>query len=134
MSDLVYEQISDGMSQLNNALRGAFSRDGVRFFLLGQSGQTGKYALVEELTTDFFVEWSEWRQAMFFAVTRTEPEFINTIAKTTAVGYGVPVDSKVDLFTVSPDLIDRIPPDGLDAFWKLYGTRKAHDRYTIVEP
>jgi hypothetical protein len=133
MSTAIFQQISQGMAQLNDGLRGAFDRDGVRCFLLKKEGQTQRYVVVQELTSGYYVRFSEYRQQMQFRIANDDSGITDAIAQSSAIGYGVPNgDGKIDIYPVSPELRDRVPPNGSSPFWKLYGDRKAEIRFTIV--
>jgi hypothetical protein len=135
MSDAIYEQISSGMVALNDALRGAFSPDGARMFMLGRKGPTQRFGFVHELTVGYYVEWSEWRQQMKFQIAGTDTDFVDLVFQMSYMGYGVPnSNNKIDVFEVSLNQADRVPPNGDSPFWKFYGIRKPEIRFLIEEP
>lgn len=133
MSDAIKAQMINGMSQLNDALSDVFLPDGRKCFLLKREGQTQRFAVVQELTASYYVKWNSYREQMLFRVATIDAGFSDIVAQTHAIGYGVPnIDGMIDVYAISPDQRDRVPPDGSNPFWKLYGIRKPEQRFTIV--
>jgi len=133
MSTQTYNKISDAMTKVNDTLRSVFYRDGTRCFLLRRSGETSAFTAVIELVDGYFVDWNEYREQSSLSIAdRNTSGLSDKIAQASHFAFGVPVGSKIDVFKISSDARDRIKPDGLDPFWKLYGVREINLRYTVV--
>lgn len=134
MSDAVYKQIQKAMSQKNTALTGVYGRNRQRLFLLKAAGNTKKLINVFEVTKGFLVIYDKYREQMFFNVAiADESGFMNFLAQTSYLGFGVPdTDNNIEVYAISFDARDRVAPNAKDVFWSLFATRKPEIRYKIV--
>lgn len=133
MSDAIVNIKTNGLGLKNDALRGAFSRDGIRCFLLKKSGQTQKYIAVTELTSGYRIKFNDNRaeSGLFRHATRTAG-FRDLWAETHAVAYGVPNDDdEIEVYSFVPNEKDSIDPDGSSVYWSGRIVREPTERYTI---
>lgn len=132
MSTAIFEAKAGGMAIKNDALRDAFYIDGTRLFLLKKEGQTQRFTLVAEITTGWYCKWNEFRERMTFRLASTSSGLADQIAQTSYIGYGVPnASEQVDVFSISFEQRDRVPPNASSVYWKLYGVRQKELRYTV---
>src|SRR5690606_33910841 len=105
--------------------------DGVRCFLLKRAGETSKFTSIIELTTGFYADWSEYRQAMRFTYATTA-DVTNAVATVTHIGYGVADgDGTLDVYTIEDPSRDIVSPSNGDWFWKFYANKTRNERFTI---
>src|SRR5687767_824183 len=98
MSNIIFNQIAGGMLELNSALTSAFLPSGARCFLLKRGLNSGKLVVVKELTSGWFMEFSEYRGQFKLLYATLDPLFSNEIAQTAFIGYGVPdADNQIEV-------------------------------------
>jgi hypothetical protein len=105
-----------------------------RYFLLKREGQTKRFAVVQEVTSAQYVGWNSYREQMQFKLASETDELADLLAQTSYIAYGVPNTAKeIDVFAISSEARDRIPPTGTSPFWKLFGVRQPEMRFAIPE-
>ena len=121
------------MQQLNDSLRAAFLPSGVRCFLIKSAPNSGtKWIVVKELTSGWFIEFSEYRVLFKLLYATLDEAFSDEIAQTTFVAYGVPdADNQMEVFAIDPERRDVIPPTGSTPFWKIYVDKEPKKRFLI---
>lgn len=114
-----------------NKVRTRFS-SGERTFLLKPAGQTSKLTIVAEITTDCLVRWNTYREQMQFKLANNDASRLDQIAQASHIGHGVPNEAnEIEVFAISNDQRDRIPPMGTSIFWKLFGVRNPKRPFAI---
>lgn len=119
------------MAQLNDGLRNAFLPDGVVCYLLAKGGQTERRKVVKQVTAGYLARWNEYRGQTQFRFVDLDGELEEAIAQSSEVAYGLPRGGEVDIYSISPEARDRVPPDASSPFWKLYGERVPEERFSI---
>lgn len=133
MSDQIFNQIAGGMSELNSALTSAFLPTGSRCFLLKRSLNSGKFTIVSELVSGWFLEFSEYRGQFKLLMATSDNSFADLISQTSFIGYGVPdLDSQIEVFQIMEANRDIIPPVGTNPNWKVYCEKLPNERFTII--
>lgn len=108
---------------------------GSRLLLLKRGGETSRFALIAEVPSGFWSRWSNYREQSVFTWASSDAEWLDRIAQTSHIGFGVPDDAgTIDVFAINPDQRDRISPSGGNLLWKVYGVRDATNRYQIPTP
>lgn len=121
------------MAELNSALVAAFLPSGSRCFLLKRGINSGSLSSVAELTSGWFVEFSEYRGQFKLLYATTDPQFADTIAQTSFIAYGVPdSDNEMDVFQIDDAQRDIVPPAGTNPNWKVYVGKVPNERFTII--
>jgi hypothetical protein len=120
----------------NDALRAAFAKDGTRAFMLKRGGQTSQFAVVSELTAGWYAKFNTYRGQMVFKVATTSDAMDDLMSQTSYIAYGVPVEAetdvfKLDVYSIAPDRVDVVPPNGSSVYWKVFATKVANERFTI---
>ena len=133
MSDAIFNQIAGGMIALNDSLREAFLPSGARLFLIKPETNSGiRWTLVKELTTGWFIEFSEYRGLFKLLYATLDPGFTDELAQASFIAYGVPNDAfQVEVFSIDPERRDIVPPVGTSPFWKVYVAKEEAKRYTV---
>jgi hypothetical protein len=115
-----------------DALREVFFDETAKCYLIKRAGQTEKFAVVKELTAGWYIEWSEYRGMMRLSYATLESVFVNEIAQTSFVAFGIPDEAtKLDVYAIDPERRDVVSPSGDEPFWKVYLTRDAKERFPI---
>lgn len=105
---------------------------GERLFLLRKKKESSQFESIFEITADFWSRWSTYREQTVFMWASNAPEWVDRVAKTTHVGFGIPdTDGDVQVFEISSDQRDRLAPTGANLLWKLYGVRQIPLRFQI---
>lgn len=137
MSTAIFEAKASGMALKNDALREAFAVDGVRCFLLKRGEHTSLWTSNAELTTGYRIKFDDNRsESGLFRHATTDLAFRDTWAETTAIGYGVPASSQVEVYQFAQgeggEEKDSIDPDGSSIYWSGRIVKLRNERYTIV--
>jgi hypothetical protein len=104
-----------------------------QMFLIRRGGETGRWSVIAEVTAGFWSRWSSFREQTVFMWADAADEWMDRVSITTHVGFGVPDETgRVDVYEIANDQRDRVPPSGGNLFWKLYGTRRSNERFTIT--
>lgn len=105
-----------------------------RCFLLRPGGETSSLAVITELTSGFWVRWSEFRQQTQFRYASTE-DMVDKFARTTHIAYGVPDSSaKIEVYVIEEPNRDIVAPTASSPFWKAYANKERSLRFTIPTP
>jgi hypothetical protein len=127
-------ELQEVKGEVADALRGIFENEGSRLFLLKREPHSGLYTLVAEVTAGWRARFNEYRGQMGIRIATTATGFVNTIGQSSHFAYGVADgDGAFEVFGIEPDRRDVIAPNGNSAYWKIYGTKAADERYTPEE-
>ena len=126
------EIISDAGSAFNEVRTDLAAS--VRMFLLRRAGETQRFAVVAEITDGHWSRWDTFREQTTFIWASSDAEWTDLVAQTSHVGFGVLDDlGQIDVFVISPDQRDRVPPSGGNLLWKLYGSRDGTLRFQLPD-
>jgi hypothetical protein len=136
MSDAIHSAKAGGLAIKQNALRDAFSLDGVRCFLLKRTGQSGtKYTNLLELTSGWRIKFDDNRaESGLFRYAVVDIDAVRDIwAETSHIGYGVPNSSgEVEVYNFADGEKDRIDPDGSSVYFAGRVIRQPAERLALV--
>ena len=103
-------------------------------YLIKRSGQTKRFSVVLELTTGWFASWDKFREAMALRVATSDASFADKLAQSSFVAYGTPdADDAIDVYEISPDKRDKVPPTETSPCWKVFVTRDDKERFTVPD-
>lgn len=108
---------------------------GSRMYLLKREPHSQALSVVHEFAIPFWSRWSSFREATVFMWADTAVEWMDRVAQSSFVGYGVPTGDRaeIDVYEISFDQRDRVMPNAGNLLWELYGTRLADERFEIPE-
>ncbi len=132
MSDTIANQIQAAMGQTLSVISDTFAPSGVRLFLLRRAGETSQFTAIREVTSGYWVRWSDFRGQMQFRYAGTT-DVDDDFAIATHLAYGVPNgNDEIEVFEIDAESRDMVSPDGASPFRKYYANKLRHERYTIV--
>lgn len=137
MSDAIFQAKAAGMAVKNDALRDAFSLDGVRCFLLKHDGQTKRFIHTYEFVAGWRIKFDDNRaESGLFRYATTDIDSIRDIwAESSHIGYGVPdTSTNVEVYAFADGEKDRIDPDGSSVYFAGRIVRDAKERYPMPIP
>ncbi len=131
---MLKEQIIAKGAAAFNKVRGRLN-PAVRLFLLKVAGQTQKFEVIAEIPSGFWSRWSDYRDQTVFIVADADSSLKDKFAQTSYIAYGEGIaGEKLDVYAITQDARDRIPPSDASVFWKFYATRQKEKRFTIPLP
>ena len=117
----------------NDIDRRLLMRSGSRCFLLKRGKETSQFVVIVELIKGWKVVYDNFRDQMTLIYADVAKTFGDQVAQASWIAFGVPNDDdKIDVYTISQDRRDVVPPVANDANWKLHMTYSPRDRFTIV--
>lgn len=106
-----------------------------RCFLLDRAGETKRFTIVAELLSGWKMYYNEFRGQMTLEHATLDPDFNDLYARMSWVAYGEPAGSGgniLDVYSTLPSREDVIAPTTDSPYWKVYLTRAAKERFTII--
>ena len=101
-------------------------------FLIKRAAHSGEFVSVLELESGWFISYDKFRESTLLRVATDSPDFENLSAQSSYVAYGTPdADSQIDVYEISPDRRDRVPPNESSPVWKLYIERLPEERFSM---
>ena len=102
-------------------------------FLIKRRAHSDDFESVLKLESGWFVSYDKFRESTLLRVATGEADFENLSAQSSYVAYGTPdADSQIDVYEISPDRRDRIPPNESSPVWKFYIERMPEERFLIM--
>lgn len=103
-------------------------------FLLKRELQSKRFAVVLKLETGWFCKFDKFRDSFILSVATEDINFNDLQAQSSFVGYGMPDSaSEIDVYEISQEARDRIPPNETSPSWKFLIERMPNERFTIPE-
>ena len=89
---------------------------------------------MRELTSGWYVEFSEYRNQFKLLAATLDPEFSDAIAAASYLAYGVPdAAGEIEVYHRDPERCDIIPPTGANAQWKVYYEKAAGMSFQTID-
>lgn len=99
-------------------------------YLIKREGQTKRFSVVLQLTTGWFVSWDKFRESMVLRVATADTSFGDKLAQSSYLAYGQPDgDGAIDIYEISPDKRDKVPPNETNPCWKVFVERFDEERF-----
>lgn len=103
-------------------------------YLIKRMGQTQRFAVVQLLQTGWFVSWDKYREAFALRVATSDVGFADKLAQSSYLAYGIPDgDGFLDVYEISPDKRDKVPPTETNPAWKIFVERFDEERFLIPD-
>jgi hypothetical protein len=100
-------------------------------YLIKRIGQTKRFSIVLQPLTGWFVSWDKFRESMVFRYATADTAFADILAQSSYLAYGLPDgDGAVDIYEISPDKRDKVPPSETNPSWKIFVIRFDEERFT----
>src|SRR5687767_9702024 len=90
-----------------------------KVYLLKREGQTKRFSVVLEVASGSFVSFDKFRDSMILSVATAAANFGDIQAQSSYIAYGEPDGAgSIDVYEISPEARDRIPPTETSPAWK----------------
>ena len=130
----VRNDIQAAMGDVFDTLRGNIFFDASdRLWLLKASLTSDAFDDVCEITSGWFFEYDEFRQAMRIKIAKNYDELTEAMDESTHIRIesGVEDDVRSDIYRIRT--ADTVPPLGTDVFWKLFAERfETQEAYSVL--
>ena len=101
-------------------------------YLIKRDGQTKRFTVVIDLVTGWFVSPDKFREAFSLRYATADASFGDKLAQSSWIAYGTPnADGEIDVYEISPDKRDKVPPSETNPSWKVFVQRFDEERFTI---